>query len=222
MSWKSRLAPVANPILTNVTRPVRQWRLTQALANHRGPLRLNIGAGPKHLEGWLNTDLSWRSPYYMDIVKPWPVAPGSADVVYADNVIEHVRLPQAREVIRNAYAALKPGGVFRLATPDVERVARQYLENGDLARAGLERNREKGRPLVYPVELLGVVYMEEGHYMGFLWDYHSLSTELEAVGFTVKRVDAGQSEHPELKGLEARMIPVEQATALIVEARKPA
>lgn len=222
MTLKSLLAPIANPVLDKVTEPVRRQRLTRALAAQQGPVRLNIGSGPKHIPGWLNTDIAWRSPMFLNIVAPWPIPAGSVDVIYADNVIEHVRLPQAREVIRNAYAALKPGGVFRLATPDVERVARQYLENGDLARAGLERNRERGRDLTYPVELLGAVYMSEQHYLGFLWDYHSLSTELEAAGFTAQRVEAGQSDHPDLKGLESRLHPAEQATALIVEARKPA
>jgi predicted SAM-dependent methyltransferase len=132
-----------------------------------------------------------------------------------------VTLAQGREVFTHAYAAMKPGAVFRLATPDVEAVARQYLENGELARMGMERNAELGHPMVHPVELLRQVYVGAKHYLGFIYDYASLAGEMEAVGFTVQRAPAGGSDEPDLNGLEVRRHPAEVATELIVEGRKP-
>jgi predicted SAM-dependent methyltransferase len=220
---KQAVSPYVHTSLSRLVRPARERAFQRQVeaARAQGPVRVNIGAGRKPVAGWINTDIVWQADAYLDIAKPWPVPEGSVDFVYADNVIEHVTLEVGREVFRHAYTALKPGGIFRLATPDVEAVARQYLENGELARAGMERNRERGKNFSHPVELIRETFVGAKHYLGFCYDFASISTEMGAVGFVVERVPAGESDHPELTGLEVRMHPAEQATALIVEGRKP-
>jgi predicted SAM-dependent methyltransferase len=217
------IAPTAHRTIDRLRRPVGRRLFQEAYEDARkgGAVRVNIGSGRKPVPGWINTDVAWQGRIYLDATQRWPVPDGSVDLVYADNVIEHFTLEDGRKVFVHAFAALKPGGVFRLATPDVEAVARQYLENGELARAGMDRNAECGHPMLHPVELLTRVYVGAQHYLGFIYDYQSLSAEMEAVGFVVRRVPAGTSEHPDLCGVEARMHPAEEATALIVEGRKP-
>lgn len=221
---KAAVSPTAHRTLDRLHRAKGRRLFQEAYeqAVRDGVVRVNIGSGRKPVPGWINTDVAWQGRIYLDATLPWPIPDGSVDLVYADNVIEHFTLDDGRKVITHAFAALKPGGVFRLATPDVEAVARQYLENGELARAGMERNAEAGHAMRYPVELLTRVYVGAKHYLGFIYDYQSLSAELEAVGFVVQRVPAGRSEHPDLCGVEVRMHPAEEATALIVEGRKPA
>lgn len=199
----------------------RRFREAVAAVPPGTAVRLNIGAGREPVTGWINTDVVWQGHVYLDATQPWPVPPASVDLVYADNVIEHVTKAQGREVFRHAFSALRPGGVFRLATPDVEAVARQYLDNGELARQGMDRNRERGRDFDHPVELIRQVFVGAKHYLGFCYDFASISTEMAAAGFVVTRVAAGHSEHPDLRGLEVRMHPAEEATSLIVEGRRP-
>ncbi|WP_375499408.1 methyltransferase domain-containing protein [uncultured Jatrophihabitans sp.] len=224
MTARSQLSRFAHPAIERVTRPARERRFQQefAAARDAGEVKVNIGAGRKAVPGWVNTDVVWQGRLYLDATSAWPVPAGSVGYIYADNVIEHVTLAQGREVFRHAFTALAPGGVFRLATPDVEAVARQYLENGELARLGMERNRERGRDFVHPVELLRQVYVGAQHYLGFIYDYAALSTEMEQAGFVVTRVRPGESAHAPLAGLEVRMHPAEEATALVVEGTKPA
>jgi predicted SAM-dependent methyltransferase len=224
MSARSQLTRIAHPVLNRAFPMVGARRFRDAFeqARRSGPVRVNIGSGRKPVDGWINTDVVWQGRIYLDATKTWPIPAGSVEFVYADNVIEHVTLSQGRDVFKYTYEALAPGGVFRLATPDVEAVARQYLENGELARLGMERNRERGRDFSYPVELLQQVYVGAQHYLGFIYDYAAISAEMEKAGFTVKRVAAGVSDHPALTGLEVRMHPAEEATALIVEGTKPA
>ena len=223
MSIKQTVGPLRDAVYDRALKPLKKRRFLHdfELARSAGRVKVNMGSGGKPIVGWINCDVVWRGDSYLDATAPWPVPDGSVDVIYADNVIEHITLEGGRLVFRHAFAALKPGGVFRLATPDVESVARQYLENGELAELGLQRNREKGRQFIYPVQLMYQVYVGAKHYLGFCYDYQALSSEMEAAGFIVTRVSAGKSEHPDLVGLEARLHPAEEATALIVEGRKP-
>lgn len=220
---KRKLNPVIDSTMTRLRRQAGEKAFVEAVgqARDRGPVRVNIGSGGKPLPGWVNCDVVWRVPLYLDATRAWPVPDNSVDYVYADNVIEHIPLPMGRQLFAHTYRAMKPGAVFRLATPDVEAVARQYLENGELARLGLERHRERGRDFHYPVQLIQNVFVGAKHYLGFCYDYASLSAEMAAVGFETSRQPAGQSDYPDLRGLETRVHPAEKATELIVEGRKP-
>lgn len=214
--WRRRVYDVA-------LRSRRRHRLQAELAHARadGQVLVQIGSGRRGLPDWVNTDVSWRCPAHLDVTEPWPLPPDSVDAVYGDNVVEHLPLAEARTLFRHAYTALRPGGVLRLATPDVEASARSYLENGELARLGMARNAELGNVLEHPVQLLAEVYVGAGHHLGFCYDHAALAAELRAAGFEVERVVAGDSNHVELKGLEHRMHPAEVATQLVVEGTKP-
>ena len=50
---------------------------------------------------------------------PMPMADGSSDVVYADQVLEHMRgIDDARQFTAEALRSLKPGGIFFVVVPD--------------------------------------------------------------------------------------------------------
>ena len=71
------------------------------------------------------------SPILMDVLRkkglkvieawtpPMPMADASADVVYADQVLEHMRgIDDARQFTAEALRSLKPGGIFFVVVPD--------------------------------------------------------------------------------------------------------
>jgi predicted SAM-dependent methyltransferase len=203
--------------LSLLNRPQGRRRLRSALAAP-SPVKVNIGAGATRLDGWVNTDIMWRAEAYLDLLRPWPTS-GGVDYVYGDNVIEHFTLRQGRVVLAHARRAMADGATIRLATPDVERTARAYLDDPDLAAEHLERHRRVGYTADYPVDLLRLMFTACGHAAGFLYDEQVLTAELVAAGFgEVRRCDPGQSDDPNLKGLEGRLTASESATALIVEA----
>ncbi|MHA3704933.1 class I SAM-dependent methyltransferase [Jatrophihabitans sp. YIM 134969] len=221
---KRTVAPPVHRVLDRAHRPVGERAFLTAFEQARaaGLVKVNIGSGRKPVDGWINTDVVRQGHIYLDGLQRWPIPEASVDFVYADNVIEHIPLPDTPAFLRNAFTAMKPGAVIRLATPDVEAVARQYLENGELARLGMERNAERGRPMKYPVQLIQNVFVGAQHYLGFCHDFHSLSTELAEAGFVnIIRSEAGLSDVPEMHGLEVRAHPAEIATQLVVEAVKP-
>ncbi len=51
-----------------------------------------------------------------DLSQPWPIEPGSADVVVFTEVLEHLKQPDA--VLREAKKALKPGGKLICTLPN--------------------------------------------------------------------------------------------------------
>ena len=213
MTWKG----TAVRVVAGVNRPLAAMRLRRAIAT-QVPRRVVIGAGRTDLEGWLSTDVGWNARYYLDATEPWPIR--NLSHVFADNVIEHMRLPAARRFLRCAHDALATDGVLRVATPDVERIARLYLEGGSVAESLMERNRSVGYTVEHPIDLLTNVYTEAEHYRGYLWDEKSLTAELRAAGFAdVVRVDAGTSSDPVMRGIEGRLSDTEVAVSLVVEAR---
>jgi predicted SAM-dependent methyltransferase len=214
---------LAKHSLSTLNRPIAQWRFRRAVRIAGGPLLVSVGAGQRRLDGWLNTDISWQSRLYLDISKPWPVGPGSIARIYGDNVIEHFPIPLARRILRYAFDALQPNGRIRLATPDVEATARAYLHDPALTAQHLERHRRQGYDVYYPVDLLRVTFSECGHHLGFCYDSRALYHELHNAGFVdVERFAPGSSNDVYFRGLELRLGPSESATALVVEARKPA
>jgi len=214
---------LVSDFLTTVRAPMLSRRFQQAVATAPGPVRVNAGAGTVVLPGWINTDVAWRSGMYLDLTKPWPVPPGSVDRIYADNVIEHFSLEAARDVLRHCYSALRPGGAVRFATPDLERTARAYLEDPALTAAHLDRHRRHGYPAEHPADMLRVTFAYHGHHEGYIFDWNALSSELTTAGFVdVRRYETGQSDDPAFQGLETRAEPTEEATELIIEARKSA
>jgi SAM-dependent methyltransferase len=80
--------------------------------------------------GWRYTAIE-ASPILVDVLKkkglavieswtpPIPIPDASADVVYADQVLEHMSgIDAARQFTAEAYRTLRPGGVFFVVVPD--------------------------------------------------------------------------------------------------------
>ncbi|ODV11098.1 MAG: hypothetical protein ABT20_06650 [Rubrivivax sp. SCN 70-15] len=103
------------------TRGTEPWR----------PTRLNLGSGKDYKPGWLNVDIIERAEpdLVLDLGQktelPLEVPgrrggsvrleAGSLDIVYANNVLEHV--PDLPALMTNVLALLKDGGEFQIEVP---------------------------------------------------------------------------------------------------------
>ena len=86
-------------------------------------MRLNLGAGDKPLPDYDNSfDLQTGKAAY-----PLPLADGVADEIRASHIFEHFSHRAALDVLRDWVRVLKPGGLIKLAVPDLEYIARGYL-----------------------------------------------------------------------------------------------
>ncbi len=64
---------------------------------------------------------------YHDVRKPLPFPDATFDAIYAFHIIEHLTPREAKHFVRELHRTLRPGGVCRLSTPDLEDICRAYL-----------------------------------------------------------------------------------------------
>lgn len=89
----------------------------------RKPVRLNLGAGNQPIEGYRNMDAKTGDKLF-----PLDVSSGSVDEIRASHVLEHFPHNQVGAVLSDWCRALKSGGTMRIAVPNFETIARQYLQ----------------------------------------------------------------------------------------------
>jgi SAM-dependent methyltransferase len=91
---------------------------------------LNLGCGSRFHPAWVNADIA---PQHEDVVR-WDVSQGVPfpdqhfDVVYHSHMIEHLRRAEVPAFLKECARVLKPVGILRVATPDLERICALYLE----------------------------------------------------------------------------------------------
>lgn len=162
-----------------------------------------------------------------DLLTGIPAQPETVEMIYCGSFIEHINpVTEAPLFLRRCFHALKPGGLLRLTTPNLESLIRNYLQ-GEMSRfdhaqpAIYKKSKSNGRKLGYL--LFGSLGEKstwnnyEGHQMAY--DYPALEEMLREVGYVkIERWAIGQSRSPVM---EAEMIEPDFEHILIVEAEKP-
>ena len=99
---------------------------------------VNLGCGNNYHPDWINIDIAPLGPGVIahDLSRGIPLGDNSCDVVYHSHVLEHIRRGDAPAFIAECFRVVKPGGIIRIAVPDLERICRAYLEKMDGALAG--------------------------------------------------------------------------------------
>ena len=117
--------------------------------------KLHLACGPKHIEGYLNTDLR-PGPAVDEVLDAREKLPANTySEIYACHVLEHFYADETVDVLKNWHQALKEGGVLRLAVPDLRLVLANCVEShsfgrdpnaplfGDFRKAAEEPDRHK-------------------------------------------------------------------------------
>ena len=218
---KRTMRALARAVASQVNKPLATRRLRQYRRAHQPPYRVQVGSGLVQRPGWLNTDIGPAARFWLDIGAPLPFPDHSVEYLFSEHVIEHVDPAVVARFLREAYRVLAPGGVIRTLTPDPEGLAREYLARSDLARAVVQRGAAAGYRSRYPVDLLNVVFYENGHC--YLWDEESLTAALREAGFQrITRQQYGVSPHPELAAMDGHLKPDDPAIpfVLVLEATR--
>jgi predicted SAM-dependent methyltransferase len=170
--------------------------------------KLHLGSGNRIINGWANIDITGLRTIPWDLRNPLPLEPGQVRLVFTEHFIEHIDRSAAQRLLSRVRGAMAPGAVIRISTPDLAVLVADY-------QAGrIVRMEHGGWFPETPCRMLNEGMRLWGHV--FVYDEAELVALLKECGYSnIQRLRWGQSEHPELRGLESRP----DFDDLIVEAR---
>lgn len=113
----------------------------QKINTPEGPNRkklLNVGCGSRYHGDWINIDFiaTGENVQKHDLKKGIPYPDNAFDVIYHSHVLEHFTKADAMNFVKECYRLLKPGGIIRIAVPDLEVIAKNYLSFLESASVG--------------------------------------------------------------------------------------
>jgi predicted SAM-dependent methyltransferase len=90
---------------------------------------LNIGCGATCHPEWVNIDLGVGSDVIChDVTNGLPFPCDMFGVVYHSHLLEHIPIENSLPFMKECFRVLKSGGIIRILVPDLEQIARLYLE----------------------------------------------------------------------------------------------
>ena len=133
---------------------------------------------------------------YADATRYIPLPSASVEFVYSSHMLEHLDKADARLFLAEVRRILKPGGMVRIAVPDIELIIRKYLANQDANVFVRTTNLSSSRPRTV-LEKLRVLFVGNRSHL-WMYDGRSLCSLLSECGFLqVDTVPAGTSRLPQ-------------------------
>lgn len=142
-----------------------------------------------------------------------PFPSNSVDFIYNEHFLEHLTVEQGRATLSEFLRILKPGGVLRIAMPDLAVTVAEY---SDPDRKNAPVLKKFGLTFIQtPSERINISFRWWGHQ--WLYDWEELERRLREVSPTLKIAQCvlRESQFPELQNLETR-----DESTLIAEVRK--
>jgi SAM-dependent methyltransferase len=183
-----------------------------SLAKLSGPaVRINLGCGAHAAPGWLNCDIAAvpAVDLRMDVRRGLPLRSDSVDCIAGIHILQDLAWTEIAPALRELRRVLKPGGVLRLAVPDLDRAIGAYLaRDTEYFYVPDADARSPGAKLVTQITWYGSVRTP------FNWEF--LEEWLCAANFAgIERRPFGESGVPGLASLDNR-----ERESLFVEAVK--
>lgn len=106
---------------------------------------LNVGCGERIHKDWVNLDFISTAEGVIahNLLKGIPFADATFDVVYHSHVLEHFTKADGEKLIGECFRVLKPGGIIRIAVPNLEVIANNYVSFLNAAVSGEEHAQQK-------------------------------------------------------------------------------
>lgn len=194
-------------------------------------IKINIGCGLSGIGGWHNLDNSptitmsripgirrlLKTPAWpkdvrrYDVRKGLPFSAGTVRYIYSSHTFEHFTYAESVAIAKECFRVLEPGGILRIAVPDLELIVREYLADASPAAA---QNFLSRLSLHHSVQDL----IHPGSNHSQMFDGKALVHMLREGGFQDAAVSSfRQSAIPEIEQIE---LEVRRRESLYVEARK--
>jgi predicted SAM-dependent methyltransferase len=167
------------------------------------PYKLHVACGTVKLPGWVNVDRDSPSEIIdvsWDVRQPLPIADCSCEFIYHEHFFEHLTVAEGLAFLRESRRLLMPGGVMRVAMPDLAECVRQYYEN-DWRQPWMKKYGYEW--IQTRAETINIEFRDWEH--KWLYDREELHRRLLEAGFeTIRDCERLTSSVPALCGLETR------------------
>lgn len=89
---------------------------------------LNLGCGSRFHNDWVNVNITstGKGIIAYNLREGIPFDSNTFDVIYHSHFLEHLSKADGFILIKECYRVLKPGGIIRIATPDLEQIIKNY------------------------------------------------------------------------------------------------
>lgn len=192
----------------NAKRLYVKYKNLQELLKNESVLKLHIGCGTVYKSGWINIDNNSDNnilnlDFRWDLRKSLPFKDNSVDFIFNEHFLEHLTVEEGQKAIKDFYRILKPGGVLRIAMPDLENTIKTYLnpnwkedDKDFLKKFGLDFIETKA-------ERINISFRWWGH--KWLYDWEELYRRLKEAGCErINRCEIYKSDYLELQNIETR------------------
>jgi predicted SAM-dependent methyltransferase len=193
--------------------------------------KLHVGCGKHILSGWLNADTYLQDPslpvHCFDASQEFPFADGTFAYVFSEHMIEHISYSAGLHMLRECLRVLKPHGVLRLSTPDLDflldlrRADKSPLQR-EYIRWAAETNTPNVPDPTNETFVINNFVRDWGH--TFIYDEKTLRHSLQLAGFSqLQKCDLQESSVKCLRNLEneTRMPPgFLRLESMVIEATK--
>jgi predicted SAM-dependent methyltransferase len=206
----------------------RRKAIQTYLANTDIP-KLHVGCGPHHLYGWLNTDIVISNgAIYLDATQPLPFPENTFSFIFSEHMLEHIPIDAAQVFMQECNRVLKPGGVLRLATPDMAFLFELWEGNNPNTAARYFKNAAR-HFVKYPsfankCTTINNFFYNWGH--RFIYDEETIVHVMRLSNFQrIQRVKVGESDIAALQGLERHGLSISdefnKLETMVMEGTKP-
>jgi predicted SAM-dependent methyltransferase len=136
---------------------------------------VNLGGGSNLYDRWLTADIDPRADVYVDVTRALPFPDAAIDVIYLEEVIEHVTRDEGAALARECLRSLKRGGTLRLTTPDLDALVASFDGTEASARA------------------INDIFYDHGH--RHIYSRAGMRALLESAGFEGLRLSSFRDPH---------------------------
>lgn len=171
----------------------------KAAAMPTSGLKLELGSGQTHREGWTHIDLFNRmADLRLDLRRPLPFATGSVEEISSEHFLEHLEYSEGLALLSECHRVLQPGGSISIGLPDARPALAAYVhghadffpdastpsQDTDAGSEGKKWTRpDWGKT---PMQYLNFIFHQTGDHR-FIYDVDTLSRALAEVGFVGAR-----------------------------------
>jgi predicted SAM-dependent methyltransferase len=164
----------------------RNSQVIKELLKGLSPIRLELGAGDRRMEGWTSVDMNDNCPLNLDLTGPIPFPDNSVSMIYSSHLLEHFQYTDLIKLLNECWRILETSGIFSASVPNARIYINAY-HNPDNFNPDLFCRYEPAYNFNSKIDYVNYVAYMDGHHR-YMFDEENIVVILKEAGFTNVRL----------------------------------